>query len=130
MANIPEGVTPDMLDQLLSNPGSVVGNNTDSQTFEAPSSVDITVRADQAVRPQVGGHTAGKERIRRPSSQLPLKLAEGDQQRRDLEQKRVAEERELRAQIDPIKMVQRINYLERQLKKQASEINKLKKDHE
>ena len=52
-----------------------------------------SIRRQTAVRPQIGGHVRGKEKISRPSASLPQRLADGD----------AAMRAEAKAQLDEIK---------------------------
>ena len=92
------------------------------------SSINIAEPAAKGVRPQIGGHTAGTPRITRPSSDLPRRLAEGDEKMKREAAERAAQERQEIEEHNPANLNSRIAYLERQLKKAMSEINKLKKE--
>ena len=129
MSNIPEGLTPEQVEELINNPGQtlsgVVGGAPTS--LRPSSSINISEPAAKGVRPQIGGHTQGKERISRPSNGLAGKLAEGDAKLRAEAAAQKAEEETYLHMADPTNLNNRIAYLERQLKKAMSEINKLKK---
>ena len=123
MANVPTGVTPEMLDYLLSNPGEVV-SNTEVRTPQAH--VDINNRADKGVRPQIGGHSAGKDRINTPSPNLAKRLTQGfDEQQAELAEE--AERLEEAKAMSPEALNSRVAYLERTLKKVQSQLRKLEK---
>lgn len=125
---LPEGITPEMLEEMSKNPG-VTYSGGSGTSFAPRSHVDISNRADTGVRPQIGGHTSGKERINRPSADLPRRLAEGDERMKAAAAAQRAQEEEVRELTDPSNLNSRISYLERQLKKALTEINKLKKDN-
>ena len=129
-SKLPEGISPEQLDDLINNPGTtlsgVVGG---APTVLRPaSSINIAEPAAKGVRPQIGGHTAGTPRITRPSQGLAGKLAAGDEKMRREAQERQALERQEIEEHNPANLNSRIAYLERQLKKAMSEINKLKKE--
>ena len=123
---LPEGITPEILEEMSKNPG-VTYSGGSGTSFAPRTHVDISNRSDTGVRPQIGGHTAGKERITRPSADLPRRLAEGDAQMKAAAAAQRAREEEERQLADPVSTNARIAYLERQLKKAMTEINKLKK---
>ena len=130
MSNIPEGLTPEQVEALVNSPGQtlsgVVGG---APTVLRPSSsINIDEPAAKGVRPQIGGHTAGTPRISRPSPGLAGRLAEGDAKLRAEAAAQKAEEEARFHMADPTNLNNRISYLERQLKKAMSEINKLKKE--
>ena len=132
MSNIPEGLTPEQVEALVNSPGQtlsgVVGG---APTVLRPStSINIDEPAAKGVRPQIGGHTAGTPRISRPSPGLAGRLAEGDAKLRAEAAAQKAEEEARFHMADPTNLNNRIAYLERQLKKAMSEINKLKKTNE
>ena len=123
---LPEGITEEMLKEMSENPG-VTYSGVGGSVITPRSHVDISNRQDKGLRPQIGGHVGGKEKITKPSSDLPRRLAEGDEQMRaELAAQKAAEE-EARVLADPSNLNSRISYLERQLKKALTEINKLKK---
>ena len=126
MAKLPEGITEEMLKEMSENPG-VTYSGIGGSVITPRSHVDIGNRQDKGLRPQIGGHTNGKAKITTPSADLPRRLAEGDErQKAEAAAQRAAEE-EARALADPSNLNSRIAYLERQLKKAMTEINKLKK---
>ena len=129
MSNIPEGLSPEQVEALVNSPGQILsGSVLSGASVRRPAaSVDISQRAGKGLRPQIGGHTQGKERISRPSSGLAGKLAEGDAKLRAEAAAQKADEETYLHMADPTNLNNRIAYLERQLKKAMSEINKLKK---
>lgn len=129
-SKLPEGISPEQLDDLINNPGTtlsgVVGGAPTS--LRPSTSINISEPAAKGVRPQIGGHTAGTPRISRPSPGLAGRLAEGDAKLRAQAAAQKAEEEARFHMADPTNLNNRISYLERQLKKAMSEINKLKKE--
>ena len=123
---LPEGITEEMLKEMSENPG-VVYSGTSGSVITPRTHVSIENRQDKGLRPQIGGHVNGKEKITRPSSGLAGRLAEGDAQMRAEAAAQKAAEEEARLIADPTNLNSRISYLERQLKKAMTEINRLKK---
>ena len=121
-----EGITEEMLAEMANNPGVTYSGGSGSQ-ITPRSHVDISNRQDKGLRPQIGGHATGREKINRPSADLPRRLAEGDEQMKAAAAAQKAQEEEARQLADPSNLNSRISYLERQLKKALTEINKLKK---
>ena len=126
-AHIPEGITPEYMEQLINNPGVTISNGNDDYEVRTPSThVDIANRSDKGVRPQIGGHINGKDRISTPSHRLAERLSQGfNQQQSDLaeETKRQEEAKAMTAES----LNSRIAYLERTLKKVQSQVRKLEK---
>ncbi len=121
-----EGFTEEMLAEMANNPG-VTYSGGGGSVITPRSHVDINNRQDKGLRPQIGGHVNGKEKISTPSSGLAGRLAEGDAQMRAEAAAQKAREEEARLLADPTNLNSLISYLERQLKKAITEINKLKK---
>ena len=124
MANIhvPSGVTEEMLQAAINNPGEVVSNN--EATKHTPStSVDISPSA-KGLRPQIGGQVAGDDRISRPSPNLAEKLSTGDERRRKEEQSRREEQEKESYALSPATLRKDLEILKRQvarLQKQLKE---------
>ena len=126
--NIPEGISEEHIRQAIENPGHTVSNitpGTGPESVTPRSSVDITQRAGRGLRPRVKGNPVTEERISRPSSALPEKLARGDAERRLAEAARAEEEEKLRQEHDPSKLSARISYLERKVKSLDKALKKL-----
>ena len=123
---LPEGITEEMLKEMSENPG-VTYSGGSGTSFAPRSHVDISNRQDKGLRPQIGGHVGGRDKINSPSSDLPRRLAEGDERMKAEAKAQREREEEVRALSDPTNLNNRISYLERQLKKAVTEINKLKK---
>ena len=120
MANIPAGVTPEMLELAINNPGEVVTNN--EATKHTPStSVDISPSA-KGLRPQIGGQVAGDDRISRPSPNLAERLSTGDEKRRQEEQRRAEEQAEQSYALNPQTLRKDIEALRREVKRLAKQI--------
>ena len=129
MSNLPQGVTPEMLTSMIANPGEVVSAGPSLQASEVrtPStSVDINQRASKGVRPYVSGnsHDPTGARIDRPSKNLAARLEAGHKENM-AESARLQEEEKIRREQDPSNLYARINYLERQMKKLNTNLNKL-----
>ena len=127
--NIPEGITPEMVEQLVSSPGQTLSGfaGEPAATFAPSSSIDISQRAGKGLRPQIGGQRAGDKRIDRPSASLPLKLAAGDKARREAEAARAAEAEKQRIEHSPEKLSARISFLERANKRLEKQLKDLLK---
>ena len=123
MTNIPSGVTPEMLEAAINNPGEVVTNN--QATKHTPStSVDISPSA-KGLRPQIGGQVAGDDRISRPSPNLAEKLSTGDERRRKEEQKRREEQEELSYALNPQTLRKDLEVLKRQVARLTKQVKEL-----
>lgn len=119
-----------MFEELANSPGQTLSGSIKEgrPTTFTPKTHNPIDQGQTAVRPQIGGHVRGKEKISRPSASLPQRLADGD----------AAMRAEAKAQLDEIKRKQeeassdsilgRLAYLERNLKKTTAELNKLKKE--
>ena len=126
--NIPEGISEEHIRLAIENPGHTVSNitpGTGPESVTPRSSVDITQRAGRGLRPRVKGNQVTEERISRPSSALPEKLARGDAERRLAEAARAEEKEKLRQEHDP-KLSARISYLERKVKSLDKALKKLR----
>ena len=62
--------------ESMRNGTPLSGSTSDGRasTFKAPRSVDVSVHQDKQLRPQIGGHIAGAEKISRPSKNLASRL--------------------------------------------------------
>ena len=119
-----------MFEQLVNSPGQTLSGSTkegQAQTF-TPSSHNPINQGQTAVRPQIGGHVNGKEKISRPSASLPQRLADGDAAMRAKAKAEVEAIKKREEEISPTSILGRLAYLERQLKKTTAELNKLKKN--
>ena len=128
-SNIPEGITPQMLEQLVNSPGETIssGPPTAARSFKPSSSIPIN-EGQRDVRPQVGGHVAGAERIT-VSPNLAVRLAKGDEEQKALKAALAAEEAERLEALEetqPEKILARLAYLERTVKAQQKQIKELK----
>ena len=131
-SNIPEGLSQADIDYLVANPGQTIGGSVGGGSptrTQAPRSVDITISQSKGLRPNITGNSAdvSGDRISRPSGGLAGKLAAGDAKLRAEAAEKKAEQESYSVLTDPHRTNERISYLERQLKKAMSEINKLKK---
>ena len=127
---LPEGVSQEMVAQLVHNPGQTVSNSSAPVSIKATHSVDISTPAGKELRPQIGGHVAGAEKIT-VSPNLAIRLAEGAEAERQLKAALAAEEAERLAALDemsPEKILARIGYLERTVKAQAKLLKGLQED--
>lgn len=123
MANIPSGVTPQMLEFAINNPGEVVSNN-EATTHTPSTSVDISPSA-KGLRPQIGGQVAGDSRISRPSKNLAEKLSAGDEQRRKEEQKRQEEQERESHALHPQTLRKDLEILKRQVARLTKQVKDL-----
>ena len=126
---LPEGITPEMFEQLVNSPGQTLsGSIKEGQARTYTPSTSIPINEGQtAVRPQIGGHVYGKEKISRPSASLPQRLADGDAKMRAEAAAQLAEIKQREEEVSPDSILGRLAYLERNLKKTTAELNKLKK---
>ena len=133
--HIPEGVTPEMLKELLDSPGSTIsngGNTTPAEVRTATRSVDVSQPARKGIRPAISGNEATDhtgERIT-VSPNLARKLADGDAKMRAVSAKQCADEQERVELTDIDRIIARISFLERSNKKLQSEVNKLKNSND
>ena len=126
MANIPSGVTPEMLEMAINNPGEVVTNN--EATKHTPStSVDISPSA-KGLRPQIGGQVAGDARISRPSPNLAEKLSTGDELRRKEEQRRAEEQEKESHALNPQTLRKDLEALRREVRRLNKTVKELTSD--
>ncbi len=122
-------ITEEMVKLLSDSPGEVMSGSMslDGPNVFRPKATHNIDPVEHAVRPQVGGHVAGKDKIRRPSADLPRRLDEGDKQMKaEAQAQRIAEAKALE-DADPTNINSRIAYLERSNKKLTTSINKLMK---
>ena len=123
MANIPAGVTPEMLEFAVNNPGEVISNN--QATKHSPStSVDISPSA-KGLRPQIGGQVAGDSRINGPSKNFAVKLAAADEQRIKEEQKRREEQEKENHALNPQTLRKDLEALRREVKRLTKTIKEI-----
>lgn len=131
-SNIPSGVTPEMLEQLVNSPGETISSSpTASSSFRPSSSIPIN-EGHRDVRPQIGGHVNGAEKIT-VSPNLAKRLAEGDEREKALKASLAAEEADRLAALEetqPEKILARLAYLERTVKTQQKQIKELLKDND
>ena len=120
MANIPSGITPEMLEEAINNPGEVISNNQATKHTPA-TSIDISP-ASKGLRPQIGGQVAGDERISGPSKNFALKLATADEQRIKEEKKRQEEREKESHALNPQTLRRDIEALRREVKRLAKSI--------
>lgn len=129
-SQIPSCLSQEDVDYLVSNPGQTLTNGVaQSQVIQAQRTVDISAPAAKGVRPQIGGHISGAERIT-VSPNLAKRLAEGDAVIRDERAKQQAEEEAQKAAVEETsadKVLARLNYLERTVKAQAKQLKELQK---
>ena len=130
--NIPAGLSPEMVKQLIDNPGQTLGGIAGEAptAFEPRTSTDISIRADKGVRPNIAGndHDSSAERINRPSSKLADNLARGDEDRRASDKAQRDEHLQLMKDIDPVAMSKQLAFLARKMDKLQKEINTLKRN--
>ena len=128
-SNLPEGLSEADVQLLIDNPGQTIAGvaGQPPEVIQASHSVDITEPAARGIRPQVGGHVAGKPRISRPSPNLPARLAAGDEERKALEEARRVEREEHAKATDPAAMAKQLAVLNRQVRKLSKEIAELKR---
>ena len=130
-SNLPEGITPEMNDLLVNNPGQTISNGSaPSQVIQAQRTVDISTPAGKELRPQIGGHVAGATKIT-VSSNLAKRLADGDAKMRAEAAKQHAAEQAHQAAVEETsadKVLARLNYLERTVKQQAKQLKELRND--
>ena len=121
-----------MFEQLVNSPGQTLSGSVkegQATTFTPTSTIPIN-EGQTAVRPQIGGHVKGREKITRPSAALPQRLADGDAKMKAEAAQQLAEIKKREEEVSPDSILGRLAYLERQLKKAHTEITKLKKSNE
>ena len=119
-----------MMEQLVNSPGQTLsGSVKDGQARTyTPTSTHAINEGQANVRPQIGGHVNGKEKISRPSASLPQRLADGDAAMRAKAKAEVEAIKKREDEVSPDSILGRLAYLERNLKKTTAELNKLKKE--
>ena len=129
--DLPNGLTEELLKAQHDAPGQTFSGSisTDQQAraFTPATSVDINSGV-QGVRPRVPGndsHDVTAGRIRKPSSNLPRRLAEGDAANKAAELAQREEEQQFKAESDPVQMLKRIAFLERSLKRTQKDLKAL-----
>ena len=120
-------ITEEMVEYLSDSPGETMSGSMslDGPNVFRPKATHAIDPVEHAVRPQIGGHTSGKEKIRRPSADLPRRLDEGDKAMKAAAQAQAIAEAEAREIADPTNINSRIAYLERSNKKLTTSLNKL-----
>ena len=93
-----------------------VGPVGQPQSFSATTRVDVTAPADKGVRPQVGGHTKGGDKITRLSSGFASRLATAAQKERARADKEHSQHLKDVASLQPEAMAKQIAYLSRKVK--------------
>ena len=131
--NIPSCLSQEDINWLQQHPGQTLSNGglIPSEVRQASRSVDVTQPARKGVRPNVTGNSVDHtgERIT-VSSNLAKKLADGDLKMRAAAKAQIEQLRASEEIADPTNINTRISYLERQLKKAMTEINRLKKENQ
>ena len=122
MSNIPEGLTAEMLDELVNNPGSTVSNAPKHYT----PSASIPLRGEKDLRPRVKGQE-NAEPVTRPNMDRMNKQREAEEAliRADRE-KAAKEQKDIQDALEPKKLLATINALSRKvnrLEKQVKELN-------
>ena len=113
----------------MNSPGKTLSGSIkegQARTF-TPTTTNPINQGQTAVRPQIGGHVSGREKISRPSSALPKRLADGDAKMRAEAAAQLAEIKAREEEQSASSILGRIGYLERKLKQTTAELNKLKK---
>lgn len=117
-----------MFEQLVNSPGQTLSGSLkegQAKTF-TPTSTHAINEGQANVRPQIGGHVNGREKIT-VSSNLAKRLDDGDKEMKAKAAKQLAEIKARQEEVSPDSILGRLGYLERQLKKTTAELNKLKK---
>ena len=120
--SIPEGLTQEMLDELVNNPGSTVSNSPKHYT----PSASIPLRGEKDLRPRVKGQE-NAETVTRPNMDRMNKQREAEEAliRADRE-KAAKEQKDIQDALEPKKLLATINALSRKvnrLEKQVKELN-------
>ena len=122
-ANIPTGVTAEMLQAAIESPGQVVSNGA-PQSFRPSHSVPIS-GYDKSIKPQVKGQE-NAPRVTSVNMAANNEKAEAEQQRIRKEAAAEAKRREeLRNFSDPSKLQAQLAVMNRQIKKLQKEIKAL-----
>ena len=118
-----------MFEQLVNSPGQTLSGSIkegQARTYTPSTSIPINEGQTQ-VRPQIGGHVNGKEKIT-VSSNLAKRLDDGDKKMKAEAKSRLEEIQKREEEVSPDSILGRLAYLERNLKKTTAELNKLKKE--
>lgn len=118
-----------MFEQMVNSPGQTLsGSVKDGQarTYR-PTSTHAINEGQANVRPQIGGHVNGKEKIT-VSSNLAKRLDDGDKRMRAEAKAQLEEIKKREDEVSADSILGRLAYLERNLKKTTAELNKLKKE--
>ena len=119
-----------MFEQMVNSPGQTLSGSTkegQAKTY-TPTSTHAINEGQANVRPQIGGHVNGKEKIT-VSSNLAKRLDDGDKRMRAEAKAQLAEIKQREEEVSPDSILGRLAYLERNLKKTTAELNKLKKEN-
>ena len=116
--SIPEGLTPEMLDELVNNPGQVVSNSAPKHYKPTTS---IPLRAQKDLRPNVrdsSGHLANPDgtKVTAPNMDRMNKIREQEEAliRADRE-KAAKEQKDIMDALEPKKLLATINALSRKV---------------
>ena len=120
--SIPEGLTPEMLEDLVNNPGATISNAPKHYT----PSTSIPLRGEKDLRPRVKGQEDA-ERVTRPNMAKMNAIREQEEAliRADRE-KTIKENKDIQDALEPKKLLATINALSRKvsrLEKQVKELN-------
>ena len=91
--------------------------------ISATQAVDITEPAGKGLRPQIGGHEAGKEKISRPSPRLAKAL--DDTKERAAQAKELKAQHELAAALQPEALRRDLEALRRQVKRLEKQLREV-----
>jgi hypothetical protein len=103
--------------ESMRNGAPLSGSTSDGRasTYQAPRSVDVSLPQEKGLRPQIGGHTSGKEKIDRPSPRL-AKALDDTKHRQELA-KQDKKRQEEAAALQPEALRRDLEALRRQVKR-------------
>ena len=129
MSNIPEGLTAEMLDELVNNPGTTVSNAAPKHYTPSTS---IPLRGEKDLRPCVrdsAGNLANPSgaKVTAPNMDRMNKIREQEEALIRADRDRAAkEQKDIQDALEPKKLLATINALNRKvnrLEKQVKELN-------
>ena len=112
--------------QAMRDGAPLSGSTSDGRasTFQATRSVDVSLPQEKGLRPQIGGHTTGKEKISRPSPRLAKALDDTKHRQEAAKQDKKRQEEAAALQPEALRrdleaLRRQVKRLEKQLKEQT-----------
>ena len=121
MSNIPEGLTEEMLDDLINNPGQTVSNAPKSYR----PTTSIPLRGEKDLRPRVKGQEDA-EKVTRPNMAKMNAIREREDALIRADRDRAAkEQKDIMDALEPKKLLATINALSRKVNRLEKQIKEL-----